>query len=287
MDFLAKLQNIDRRILYVLIAVVIAVPLLMHPPRDGNVIFREVRNAHATIESVPEDKIVLMSTIWGAGTVAENAPQTEVLMRHMFEKGVKFVVLSWDPTGNELTYQIGDRLQKELGKEYGVDWAHLGFRVPQLLQVIKGLSEDFHKQLGQDRFDTPLSEIPITRNVKNYKQIGAVTEITPTSSLEIWIAYFTMPKRVPLVYCPTAVMAAEAYPYLDSGQVSGMLNGVIGAAQYETLIAQENQRTYAAAATWALSAAHVFIILLIIVGNLGYIAAKRRAEAQRGGEPVG
>ena len=287
MGLLAKLQNVDRRILYVLTALVISVPLLMKPARHPHVIFAEVRNAYKTIDSVPDDKIVLVSTIWGAGTAAENGPQTEALMRHMFTKGIKFVVLSWDPTGTELSYQIGAKLEKELGKEYGVDWAHLGYRVPQLLQVISGLSEDFQKQLKQDRFNTPLDRMPVTRNVKNYKQIGTLVEITPSGTLEVWIAYLTMPKKIPLVFCPTAVMAAEAYPYIDSGQVRGMLNGVIGAAQYETLIGQENERTYAAAAAWALSAAHIFIILLVVLGNLGYLAAKRMAEregrATRGG----
>ena len=281
MSLLAKLQNVDRRILYVLIALVISVPLLMKPARHPHVIFAEVQNAYKTIDSVPEDKIVLVSTVWGAGTIAENGPQTEALMRHMFTRGVKFVVLSWDPAGTELGYQIGAKLEKELGKKYGVDWAHLGFRVPQLQQVISGLSENFPKQLKQDRFNTPLDRIPVTKNVKDYQQIGTVVEITPSGTLEMWIAYLTMPKKIPLVFCPTAVMAAEAYPYLDSGQLRGMLNGVIGAAQYETLIGQENERTYAAAAAWALSAAHIFIILLIVLGNLGYLAARRAEERQR------
>jgi len=283
MNLLAKLQNIDRRVLYLLLTAVIAVPLLVRPSRHPHVIFSEVENAYATIDAVPEDKIVIVSTVWSAGTSAENRPQTEAVMRHMFDKGIKFVVISWDAVGAELTYDVGLELEKELGKEYGKDWVHVGYRIPQIYAVVSGMAEDFQGVMEHDRFKTKLSEIPVTKHVKNHEQIGAVIEITPSGTVGSWIAYFNMPYHVPLVYCPTAVMAAEAYPFLDSGQMAGMVNGVIGAAQYETLIGRENERTYAAAASWALSSAHVFIILLIILGNIGYLAARRSGRGGGGG----
>ena len=277
MDVLNKLQNIDRRILYLLTAAVITAPLLLHPSRHPTVIFSEVKHAYQTIDRVPGDKIVFVSIVFGAGTEAENGPQTEAIMRHMFRKRIPFGVLSWDPVGAKLSYDIGAKLEKELGKQYGKDWVHFGYRPGPIYAVISGMAEDFRKVVDHDLFDTKLDKIEMLRNVRNHKQIGAVVEITPSGTVGTWIAYFTMPYRIPLVFCPTAVMAAEAYPFLDSKQISGMLNGVIGAAQYETLLGQGNERTYAAAASWALSAAHVFIILLIIVGNVAYIAAKRAA----------
>lgn len=286
MSIFARLQHIDRRILYLLIAAVIATPLLLKPKRHPHVIFREVRNAHKVIDNVPPEKILLMSTVYGAGTVAENGPQTEALMRHAFDKGVKFAVVSWDPVGAKLSYDTGVQLEKEYGKSYGVDWVHLGFRPGPIYAVISGMAESFPKVIDHDRFNTKVGDIPMLRNVKSHRQIGAVAEITPSGTVSTWIAYFTMPYHIPLVFCPTAVMAAEAYPFLDSGQINGMLNGVIGAAQYETLLGMDNVRTYAAAASWALSAAHIFIILLIVAGNLGYLAAKRSGSL-RGGTRVG
>ena len=278
MNLANKLQNIDRRILYLLIAAVITVPLLMRPGQHPRTVFVEVKNAYKTIDSVPKDKIVLISTIWGPGTVAENGPQTEVLMRHMFKKGIKFAVVSWDQAGSELTYQIGEKLAKEMGKKYGNDWVHLGFRVLYPQVVIRGMALNFPKVMEYDRFHTPLSKLPAVAGVNDYKDVGAVIEITPSPTVEFWIAYFTGPYKVPLVFCPTAVMAAEAYPFLDSGQIKGMLNGVIGAVQYETLLGMVNVKTDAAATAWALSSAHIFIILLIIVGNLAYVISKRSAR---------
>ena len=286
MSILTKLQDIDRRILYLLIAVVIAVPLLQRPSEHPSIIFSEVRNAYSTLDRVPKDKVVILSAVWGPGTRAENEPQTEALMRHLFRNGTRFVVLSWDQLGSEVTYDDGARIAKEMGKKYGVDWVHLGYNPGPMYAVISGLGKDFPAVFKVDKFRTRLKDIPATANVRDHRDIGAVVEITPSGTVSYWIAYFNQPYHVPLVFCPTMVMSAEAYPYLDSGQLSGMLNGVIGAAQYETLIGMGDKQTYAAAAAWALSAADIFIIVLIILGNVGY-ALTRRAERQRGGTRVG
>jgi len=286
MNLLFKLQSIDRRILYVLIAVVLAVPLLKRPSKHPDNVFPEVRNAYNVIDSVPKGKIVLLSCSWGAGTKAENEPQLDALMRHMFQKHIKFVVFSWDAAGSEITYQSAKRIQDDMHAKYGVDWAHLGYKTGATNAIISGMGENFQKVMGQDRFGVKLSKLPAVSFVKNYKQIGAVVDITSVSLMGYWISYLTTPKNIPLIYCPTAVMSAGAYQYLDSGQLRGMLNGVMGAVQYETLIGRGHARTDAAATSWALSAAHIFIILLIVLGNLGYLAAKR-AGIHTGGPRVG
>lgn len=278
MDIYTRLLNIDRRILYVLLAAVVIVPLLAHPSAHPPVVFKEVSDAYKTIEDVPDNKIVLVSIFFGAGTVAENGPQTEALMRHMFMQHKKFAVVSWDMVGTDLSYNIGLKLQKEYKAKYGRDWVHLGYRPGPLFAVISGMAENFPKVIGTDKFGTKVEKIEMLKHVKNHKQIGAVTEITPSGTVGYWIAFFTNPYHVPLIYAPTAVMVADAYPYLDSHQISGMLNGVIGAAQYEKLLGMENVPTFAAAASWALSSALVFIIVLIVIGNVAYLASKKAAS---------
>lgn len=288
MNILAKIQIIDRRILYLLIALVIILPLELRPKQHPKAIFKEVTNTYKTIDSVPKDKVVLLSNVWGPGTLAENGPQMEVLVRHMFQRGIKFVIISWDQEGAVWTYNIPNQLQKEYHKSYGKDWVHVGYRPPPIYIVASGMAKNFQQSLGgHDRFNKKLSDLPVTKNIKDYKQIGAVIEITPSATLGSWIAYFTQPHKIPLIYCPTAVMAPDAYPFLDSGQIKGMLNGVIGAAQYETLIGRGDVATDAAATAWALSAAHIYILLLIFLGNLGYLLSKRAARRNQGGTHVG
>lgn len=296
MNTLIKLQNIDRRILYVLVAIVLSVPLIMRPAKHPDFVFPEVQNTYDTIDRVKPGQIVLLSTSWGAGTKAENEPQMQALMRHMFAKHIKFAVMSWTPDGSEITFQSGEQVQDDVNRElrkqgkplisYGDDWVHLGYKTGAANAIISGLAEDFPRVMKQDRKGTPLSKLPAVSYVKNYRQIGVVVDITSVGMMGYWIAYLTTPKHIPLIYCPTAVMSASAYPQLDSGQLKGMLNGVMGAVQYETLIGRSNIATDASATSWALSAAHIYIILLVILGNLGYLAAKK-AGIGTGGSRLG
>jgi hypothetical protein len=286
MNVLIKLQNIDRRILYVLVAIVLSVPVIIRPSKHPDFVFPEVQHAYDVIDHVKPGHIVLLSTSWGAGTKAENEPQMQALMRHMFAKHIKFAVMSWDPAGDEITFQSGDQVQKDMHATYGKDWVHLGYKTGATNAIISGLAENFPAVMKQDRNGTPLSQLSAVSYVKNYKQIGAVVDITSVGLMGYWIAYLTTPKHIPLIYAPTAVMSASAYPYLDSGQLKGMLNGVMGAVQYETLIGRSNVATDASATSWALSAAHIYIILLIIIGNLGYLAAKK-AGVGTGGSRLG
>lgn len=287
MNLLYKFQNIDRRILYLLAVVILAIPLLIKPSKHPDVIFPEVQRAYRTIDSVPKGKIVLISNSWSWGSYAENGPQYEALIRHMFRKKIKFAVMSWDPAGTEITYQYAKKIEKAEHAKYGRDWAHFGFKTGSTVAIIGGIAENFPKVMNHDKFGTKISDLPAVAGVKNSKQIGAVVVVSSVGIVDAWISYMTTPKHVPLIFCPTAVMSAEAYPYLDSGQMRGMLNGIMGAVQYETLIGRGHIATDASATSWALSAAHIFIILLIILGNLGYLAARRSGRRASGGPRVG
>ena len=71
----------------------------------------------------------------------------------------------------------------------------------------------------------------------------------------------------------TGVMAADFYPYLNSGQGFGLMGGLLGAAQYEKLSdnpgpAIDGMRVQVFA--------HVVIIAFIIIGNVGYFTERRR-----------
>ena len=68
-------------------------------------------------------------------------------------------------------------------------------------------------------------------------------------------------------------MAPEGYQFLDSGQIKGMLTGIKGAIEYENLIKKPGKATRQAL---ALTITHVLIVVLIVLGNIGYIAEKRR-----------
>jgi hypothetical protein len=84
-----------------------------------------------------------------------------------------------------------------------------------------------------------------------------------------------------MAFGTTAVMAPDAYPYLQAGQIEGMMGGLKGAAEYENLIGRLGLGTRGMPAqSWA----HVLVIVFIALGNVGFFVTRRRGrEAGRGG----
>jgi uncharacterized membrane protein YdjX (TVP38/TMEM64 family) len=71
----------------------------------------------------------------------------------------------------------------------------------------------------------------------------------------------------------TAVSAPEFYPYLQSGQLLGLLGGMAGAAEYEKL---RNEKGTATRGMDAQSLAHVFVAVCILLGN--WVQWRKRKE---------
>ena len=259
--------------MYLLLVIVIAAPLIWRLDMPI-VVSPAVRGAYNAVEAVPSDKITILSIIWDSGTIAENRPQTEALIRHLFKSNKKFALLSFAPQGSKLAYDSAKRISDEMGKEYGKDWVNWGYRpVANLVPLLQSFPRDIYSSIGKDFQGTPLSKIPMMRNIKTIKDIGLVAEITPSATLELWIAFVHGPYRTPLIYAPTAVMAPEGFNPLDAGQIKGMLTGMKGAAEYEHLLGRSD---FATRGTGALSASHLLIIVLIILGNIGYISSRRK-----------
>ncbi|MGH2668986.1 MAG: hypothetical protein ACRDH5_07710, partial [bacterium] len=63
----------------------------------------------------------------------------------------------------------------------------------------------------------------------------------------------------------TAVSAPEYYPYLQSGQLQGLLGGMAGAAEYEKA---RNEKGLATKGMDAQSLAHIFVAFCIVLGNV-------------------
>ena len=276
MNFFERLQHIDRRIMYLLLALVISAPLIW-PIHQPVTVSPAVKKAYKTVEDMPADKMAVIVVYWGSGTMAETEAQTAALMRHLFLRNRRFAIVAFEPQGSKFAYDDALTIGDELGKEYGKDWVHWGYKPPaNLLPLLQSFPRDIVKAMVADINGTPLAKVPAMKGVKTIRDIGLIVDVTSVGELDMWIAYIYGPYRTPIVYCPTAVIAPEGYNPLDAGQIKGMLPGLQGAAAYERLLHIEG---FATKAMGPLSTSHVLIIVLIIAGNIGYISARRRRRS--------
>ena len=265
----------SRRIIWLLLAVAAAVPLVVEIKAQMYV-SRPALDLYQALEAVPDDKIVVISCNWEPGTRGENGPQTEALMRHCMKSGKRFAIFGWAyPPGPQLGQQIAERLQDEYGYHYGEDWVNWGWKTGTDVMV-RAWAKNIPETIKEDISHTPLSEIPVMRGIQSARDVGLILEITPSNTLPTYVRYVYGIYRTPLGYAPTGVMAPEAFPYYDAGQIVGVLKGLAGAAEYEKLVGYEGD---ALKRMPAQSSAHLLIVVLIIIGNVIYFRARRRGEA--------
>jgi hypothetical protein len=67
----------------------------------------------------------------------------------------------------------------------------------------------------------------------------------------------------------TAVMASDYYTYVQSGQLVGLIGGLKGAAEYETLMHEKDG--YATRVMNIQSVVHCIVVGFILVGNIAFL----------------
>jgi hypothetical protein len=252
--------GIDRRWLYLILFVNI-VTFLVAPIRMPASISPPVQKFYDEIEKLQPGDLVMISSNWSASTLAENQPQLEAVITHLMRKQARFTIISIEAQSRDISYRLAERVTKEKGYQYGEQWAHFGF-VPNLTVAIKGMVTDLPGTIKQDVRGTEVSKLPVVQGVKSLSDYKMIIDVTPSGTVPIWISY--SPKNVRILYCPTSVMAAEAYTYLDSGQIKGMITGAKGAQEYEQLLTVVGLGTRFMN---AISFSHVLIIVFILLGN--------------------
>ena len=285
-NLLIRSQSIDRRILYILLAVVLGAPFVFNVYVPPPVVSPPTTAFYDTIEEIAKDparkdKLVILCANYAAGTKAENYTQNVAVMNHLMKRHLKFAIFDFnDPQGRELAQTIADEIGPKYGYVYGENYVNWGFRPLGAIQsLLKSAVRDIPGTFKTDIKGTDLATIPVMKGINTVDDISLIIEITPSNSLPAWLQYYQRTGKEPIatLYCPTRVMAPEAFPLLKSGQLQGMLSGLNGTIEYEGLLKEPGFGTQASA---SLSYSHLLIMLLIVLGNVGMFAAKR--EAQRG-----
>jgi hypothetical protein len=283
--WLEKLQHIDRRFLYLALAVVVAVPefLSVHLPSPPS---KETLGAYQAVDSVSPGKIVILHSDWDAGQIAENRGQAEAIVEHLMRRGIKFAVISASPYGPMFAEManrtVAERLRRREGiiKRYGIDWCDWGYKIfPGTEQlVLPSLARDIPGTIKTDYKGTPLAQIPMMANVKDINNVGLIVNIGYGQQLA-WIPFVQSVYGTPIVFGIAAINSTMMYSYITAGQLAGMLVGAQGAAEYEQLIHRRDGwgEKVIQSQCWA----HDLIILLIIIGNIGYAFARPESKRPR------
>ena len=270
------LRDLDRRWIFLAVALLTVVPLVtgfhIAPVKPGH----RAEGFYNAIEALPEGSTVLLAGDYDPGTIAENYPAHLAAARHLFRKNIKIVAIALYPGGPPLTDQVLGIAAAEYGKELGVEYVNLGFKSGNEL-VMSRMGLSIPDTYPVDIRGVPVNTIPVMAGIENYNSLALLVNISAGyPGTKEWVQQVVSRYHIPMIAAVTAVSAPEYYPYLQTKQLHGLLGGMAGAAEYEALVETPG---LAMRGMDAQSLAHVFIALMIILGN---IANPPKRDGKRG-----
>ena len=271
MQLLGWLQKLDRRWLFLAMAVLVMEPLIF-PVGLPLTVSRPVQMFSDAVDSIPIGSTVLMSCDYDPASRPELVPMTQTALRQLWDRHCKVVVtVLWNggPGIVDETLRGVAAEPQYRDRKYGVDWVNLGYKAGnEAVMVLMG--QGIASTFPVDYYNHSTSDyaaLPIMRGVKDYTSFPMLVNISAGyPGTKEWVQQVNSRFHLPMVSGCTAVSTPEYYPYLQSGQLRGLLGGMAGAAEYE--LARKEKLGPATRGMDAQSLAHVFVALCIIVGNV-------------------
>ncbi|MBI2874558.1 MAG: hypothetical protein HYY09_05685 [Firmicutes bacterium] len=270
------LERIDRRILYLVLLLAVAYPLLrpfglsVKPGPDSKQVFR-------VIDELPRGSVVMVSFDYDPAAAPELDPMAVALVRLLFSKDLRIITFS--QPGWELGAGQADRILRQVavekGKEYGTDWVNLGWRAGQSAVILPAMSEDLRRPMnGVDMYGQPLVNLKLMDQIRKLSDLQLIVGIwSGTPGFQEYISFVYEPLKIPLVGGTTAIGLPVAKPYMKAGQLAGILGGMRGAADIEVLADQPGR---ALTVMDAQSLGLLVILGFLVLGNIGYLVTRWR-----------
>ena len=279
---LEKLQFIDRRYIFIFIALAVIIPLLL------GLRFKEepspiVVALYDKIYNMQPGSRLLMSFDYGPTTAPEIQPMVDVILRHAALKKLKIYIMAVWATGQSLTVQtVEDVLIPEFPQlEYGIDYVNLGYKAGNQ-GLIRVIVDDMKRMYNTDANGTAIEEIPMMKQISSLKDFDLIVSFGGGfPGIKEWILFAGDPGGIPIGGACTAVSAPQLYVYYPS-QMVGLLGGIKGAAEYESHAIDNYPQAFGQTPTPGMNmmvsqmVAHIVIMIFIVFGNVMYFLYRRK-----------
>jgi hypothetical protein len=281
------MTRIDRRIIYALITLFVILPFFVRLEIPQN-IMPQTKQLFDFVEGIePDDKAVMISFDYTPQTMPECHPMAIALLKQCFSRRIPVVGVSFDPQAPGLAVEALTTVMNEFNGYstssrdsviYGRDCVYLGWKSGRVAAQLE-MGEEIASVYPKDYFNNVIDSLPLMRRVMNYKNIAIVIIFAAGDYPQEWILYAQSRYGVKLGAGLTAVMAPKYYPFLQTGQFAGMMSGMKGAAEYEKLVFEKGYAKNLGKAETGMnsqSLIHLMMILIIVLGNVGYFIRRRK-----------
>ena len=294
--YLIDLGKLDRRYIFLLVGLSVLIPLIK--PNWINIPIKTTNNSQIVfneLNKLNEGDKVLVSFEYGASTKPEIHPMSVAVLQHLFSKGVKVYTVPLWPEGLMMAkYALQEVVDSELFNiTEHIDFVSLPYKAGGEI-IIRGIATDLRSIFTQDVNNILLEQIPMMEGVNKISDFDFVFDLSAgVPGNAEWVQFACDEYNVPLSSGCTSIMVTDAIPYVESGQIRGILAGMPGAAEYEQMVfnylnnldtnehMNPDVEVLPGKATSRMSAqsiAHVLMVIFIILGNISYYLLRKRVE---------
>jgi hypothetical protein len=266
-----KIIDMDERYIYAAVFIILAIPLL-RPLGLPLLVSEQPRRTYEYIENMEPGSIVVYGYDASAITYMDQGPGAKAVLRHLMRTpGIRIVGLTISTEGEMFWNQDIDNVGPH-DKKYGEDYVWLGFIPGTETGLAAALDNPELAYGGTDAYGTPFSEIPLLQDFISGDDADLFIEMCAGGAgFFAWLRQASDTYSKPFIAVPLGAEAGSYISFLRTGQVYSWVAGTRQAAEYQILLGEPGPIV---ATMDAQSIAHIFAMLLIVVGNIMYFVQK-------------
>ena len=272
MSFADKILDIPEKVIYLGLAILLIIPLLM-PLGLPISITDTTQRYYEAVEALPAGTKLFIGFDAAAPTEMELGLPSHAVMNHIMKKeGLKIVVASSTADGPMFWEKTLDDIGglEKYQRDYGTGYVYLGF-IAGGETAVAALAADLEKATGGvDHYGTNFADLPLMQEVSDASDFDIIIMVNgPADNPKWWMQQWAVPYDLPYYTNPLGGVAASLWPFVEAGQISSMLVGAKGAAEYELLSSSPGR---AIAGMDAQSLGHMYLFGLVLVANIVFVS---------------
>ena len=278
-NLLVKFQSLDRRWIFLGMGLAIILPMLV-PIHFPNKVDERVQALYDRLEELEAGDTVFVSADFDPASRPELEPFFRANLHHLFSKDVNVVLGSLWPFAPPLVTPMIEDMASQHDKVYGEDYAFLGFKMGNEL-AIKMIGDDIIKAFPVDSRDNITANLPVMAGIRQAKDFALIVSVSAGfPGTKEYVLQIQGQHNLEIASSTTAVSTPDYVPFYKAGQLFGLAGGMPGSAHYEQLVYEdypvEGVRLMATQALDVLNLGHLYIIVLIVMGNVAFFLTREQ-----------
>jgi hypothetical protein len=274
---LSRMSVIDRRYIFLVMGLAVMLPFLVPISFSATPSEQTIQFSKALDEAIAREPPIFMELAFGNQTMSEMEPIALAVMQRLFAARKPVIFFTLYETAVAFTRRYLAEMAPRYKLKYGEDYVFLGF-ASAYTSAMYNLGNSVKDVYHEDDQGTPIDQLPIMRHVKSLKDSSALIDIAANSNPRFWVNFAVEPHGVTFLMACTAVDGPNYFPFLQTGQVKGLLAGGRAGAEFEGMLKRRGILSGVGDATRALgsqSLSLLVILAFIVIGNVGFFAGRR------------